>query len=415
MSALPKPQIDDSSSRGTGAKVPGAAPNLDKFGRCPDSPGELLRRQSNYEADSGYAPLYAAWLADLPRLSSGQVCTLFILSVGVLSLGRPDNVKGKKRHAWTRPVTVEYMAEVCRCHVRDVQRQIRDLKDRKVIGVEVMARGTYKFSLLYRDWQSLPDYQPARMVAIDEPEETAADDAETIEAGSEAVRLVKRPLKVNAGRTGRSISVKVGVTSLRWQNAASLPLVYDAVVQKGELVISTRLASDWRDVIKSEDGANSQRHPSREGSEGAAGGVLNIHPRAADVVGVFEPYLAASGGRLLIGDGASVLAASKAMRDMPREYLVHFLTAVGKTPRASRPISGAKVVPAIVGDAYRSWLKESRESRHGRRDVARALPVVAVNTWDVEGSADDAREVLAHPEQFEPGAIAWAKKKLRAK
>jgi hypothetical protein len=284
--------------------MPAASPappkvKLDRYGRNPDSAGEVLRRQTNYEADSGYAPLYAAWLADLPRLSSGQVCTLFVMAVGVLSLGRPDNPKRGRRHERTKPVTVEYLAELCRCHVRDIQRQIKDLSERRMIEVETTARGTYTISLLYRDWQSLPDYQPARLVLIDEPEEEpGGDDTDNVMASKDAVRLVKRPLTVRAGKTARAIQIHVGVKSVRWQNAATLPLVFDGVVHAGELIISTRLASD---TVKGEGEAKSQRHGCRDGDSAVNPDPLTCHPRAAEVIEVFDPLLQRSGGRLLIG------------------------------------------------------------------------------------------------------------------
>src|SRR4051812_30986304 len=96
---------------GTHPKVPGpAAVELDRYGRDPKSPPESLRRLSNFKAGSGYAPFFAAWLADLPRLSSGHVFDMFILSVCVLSLGRPDNPRGKARHEWTKPISLEDLA-----------------------------------------------------------------------------------------------------------------------------------------------------------------------------------------------------------------------------------------------------------------------------------------------------------------
>jgi hypothetical protein len=370
MSALPNTQ---SPIRNKGiASLPAQespAPQLDRYGRDPSAAAELLRRQTNYDADSGYAPFYAAWLADLPRITSGNVCTLFILTVGVLSLGRPDNPKGK-RHSWTKPVTVELLAELCRCHVRDIQRQIANLTERKVIAVQTAARGTYRISLLYRDWQALPNYQPARLVAIDEPEEDAGEDQDSAAPAKDAVRLVKRPLKVNAGKTGRSIAVTVGVRTLRWQNSASLPLVYDAIVQGGELVVSTRLASDWRDLVKDEAKANTQRHGCRDEKPGVSDrDAAAADPRAAHVVSIFDPLLERAGGRLLLGDPSATLAACRAMGEMPAEYLSNWLHTSGKNPRASRPISGARVVPSIVKEAYHSWRK-SGASRGARRGAA---------------------------------------------
>jgi hypothetical protein len=346
----------DAVSSSTTAPAAPAAVTLDEFGRDPSSPPERLRRQTNYQADSGYAPFYAAWVADLPRLSSGQVCTIFLMVVNVLSLGRPDNVKGKRRHVWTRPVSVEELAGLCRCHVRDVQRQIKDLDvdgGRGLIAVKHCARGLYQFSLLYLGWRKLPDYQPAgRLAAVDDPEPGDGDGA--VELDGTAVRLVRRPLKVNAGKTARSVPLNgVVVSSLRCQNSATLPLVYDAVVQGGQLLISTRLASDWREVLDSEHKANESRRTCREGGE-VAGQVTAADPRARDVVEVFDPLLERTGERLLIGDAAALAAAVAAMGEMPRKFLEGWLEG-GKRPRSERPVSGPRVVASIIAEAYKNW------------------------------------------------------------
>ena len=69
---------------------------LNRYGRDPGSPGERLRASSDYDTERGYAPMYHAFLADLPRLTSGGSCTLLVLTLLSKSLGR-GVAKGKPR------------------------------------------------------------------------------------------------------------------------------------------------------------------------------------------------------------------------------------------------------------------------------------------------------------------------------
>lgn len=321
---------------------------------------ERLRARTNYKTDTGYSPLYHAALAELPRLSSGQVCTFFLLMVNMLSYGRPDKPKSG-RHVWTLPVTVEELAELCRCHVRDIQRQIQNLapkspknpEGRGLISVQRAKRGAYKLCLLYQDWAKLPDYTSGcKVVSIDEPE--AADDDAQVEIEREAVRLVKRPQVVRGGRACRSIPVSVGVKSLRVQHTGALDLTFDAVVSGGQLVLSTRAGVK----ADGEGEANAKRHGCRDDSPEASAG---RPARAGELIGLFDPVLAKSGSRLLIGDKVALDRACKALADMPLDFLTHYFM-TGKSPRADRGLSSPKVVASIVAEACKAW----RASAAGR-------------------------------------------------
>ncbi len=340
MGALPNPSVSASSVSTVSPFVPCSA-------------ADELRRRTDFDADTGYAPLYFGALAELPRLSSGPVCTHFLLFVGALSYGRADKPK-KGRQEWTAPVTVEYLAELCRCHVRDIQRQIRDLakpsaknpEGRGLIAVKANRRGEYSLSPLYRAWAKLPDYVSGgpKVVAIDDPEET--EDDTPVEVSKDAVRLVKRPQVVRGGKTCRAIPVKVGVSSMRIQHVGSIPLVFEAVIDKGQLLIASRYDSD-----NSEDVANARRHGCRDGSAQAP---RVEHPRAPEIVALFDPLLEKSGSRLLIGDDVALQRACEAAKDLPHDVLVHGVMA-GANPRGGRPISGPKVVASIVAEVYVNW------------------------------------------------------------
>src|SRR5258708_3274812 len=119
------------------SRKPPAVERLDKYGRDPGSTPERLRAQSDYAADTGYSPLYHAALADLPRLASGAVCYALVLVVNMLSLGR-EHKRNEPRHACTLPISALDLAELCRANVRDIQRQLSEMKDRGMIACKTI-------------------------------------------------------------------------------------------------------------------------------------------------------------------------------------------------------------------------------------------------------------------------------------
>ena len=203
-------------------------------------------------------------------------------------------------------------------------------------------------------------------MAIDEPE-VADEDGELVEVQPDAVRLCRRPLKVQAGKAGRPVPIPEGlkVGSIKLQNSATLPLVFDAVYQGGQLLISSRFASDWRECLEGKEKANESRRGCREEEAGAA----EISPRARDVIAVFDPLLQQTGERLLIGDAVALGNAVKALGDMPIAFLEGWLKA-GKNPRSDRPISGPRVVASIIKEAYSNWAAASNRPAPKRAAAA---------------------------------------------
>jgi hypothetical protein len=326
-----------------------------------------LRRRTDYAKDTGYSPLYHAALAELPRLSGGTVCTHFLLMLNMLSYGRPDK-PAKGRHVWTEPVTLEYLAELCRCHLRDIQRQVANLgkataknpDGRGLVQVKAHRRGEYSFRLLYEEWAKLPDYvaPSCKVVSIEEPE---ADDEETIEVSREAVRLLRRPQKIRGGKACRAIGFKVGVKDMRIQHKGSSPLIVDAVVDVGgRLIINTE--------IEGEAEANAKRHGCRDTAAAPA-----AHPKAAELVKVFDPLLEKWGSRLLSGDGAALDRACRELGDMPLAFLTQWLMD-GDKARGTRSISGPKVVASIVREAVVNWRASNGKPKAAARPKAAAAP-----------------------------------------
>jgi hypothetical protein len=354
-----------------------SAPKTDQYDRDPNSPSERTRASSNYNAGTGYAPFYHSFLADLPRLSSGNACTLLILTILSKSLGRGAK-KGEPRPTATLPVAISDLAQICRCDERTIERELAGLKARKIAKVEPAGKGKVSVELLYRTWRTLPDYK-SNVVSIDgsEDEDEAKDESKAKEATR--VELTKRPQPARAGKSSRSIPVRCGVKAFRFQNDSVVDLSFTAVVQAGELVLSSQVPDAWMKTaakrIAQSNGINNltsaTRHGRREpfaspspkpgdksGSEGKAkqGSTSQnqppSHPRADEICNLFDPILLKSQSRLLSADPKALSEACQAVGSTDHDFLVHFVMT-----RAARPINSPSHVKHIVAEAARNWEK----------------------------------------------------------
>ena len=87
-------------------------------------------------------------LADLPRLLGGSaVGWSMVMNILRLSVGRGFDPTTKQRHAWSTPVSLEDLSDLCRCDIRQLQRQIAELSERGVIQSKGLARGLYPWQL----------------------------------------------------------------------------------------------------------------------------------------------------------------------------------------------------------------------------------------------------------------------------
>ncbi len=350
-----------------------------------------MRRRTNYETDTGYGPLYFAAMVEIPRLSSGAVCSHFLMWVGLLSYGRPDKPK-QGRQVWTQPITAEALAELCRCNVRDIQRQLTDLakptkknpEGRGLIDVKSKRRGEYEISPLYREWAGLPSYTPPanKIVAIDEPEDAETEAAE-LEAPREAVKLFARPQRVRDGRACRAVSVNVGVKKFRLQHSGP-DITFDSWVDVGgNLVVSTRVVGEVKGAAAG-----------RPAKTAAAAGEVARHPRAGEVLALFDPLLERWGSRLLVGDETALRRACEALEGIPRDVLVHYVMAAGAKPRASRSISGPRVVASIIGEAVKSW-RAGGVKKANARDMGVANDTPKSNRSNKTGFVEGASREIA--------------------
>ena len=360
MSALPNPLHTQQK------KTPGQASRpskLNQYGRDPQSCRERCRASSDYDREKGYAPFYHAFLADWPRLASGQTSCLLMNVVLCKSLGRSVR-KGEPRPNCTAPLLVSDLAELCGCDERSIQRELAGWQTRKVARIASEGKGVVSIELLYRNWEVLPDYK--NVVAIDTgvpiEDETTVDDEKAKE--SMRVELTKVPVACKAGGQSKGVKIDCGVKTFYLVNPSVVDLMITAVVQAGDLVITTKVPDEWlqkavkrgmvaNDFNELDAATRHGRHPvsSKQGnSVTEKPGNSVTHPRAPELVKLFDPLLAASAARLLSGDPSSLLAACEAVGDCDHNFLVKFAI-----QRASSPVKSPLHVKTICAEALESW------------------------------------------------------------
>jgi hypothetical protein len=130
------------------------------------------------------------------------------------------------------------------------------------------------------------------------------------------------------------------------------------VIQAGELLVVSRFPDDWKQKVTESlarsNGINENtsfpRHGCREESVTVPAKKIVDHPRAAELVKLFDPILARSASRLLSGDSVSLQAACEAVADCDHNHLVKIAV-----ERAAREIKSPATVQAICRDALASW------------------------------------------------------------
>jgi hypothetical protein len=321
---------------------------------------EKLRARTDYDAGTGWCALPFAAFVDLLKLSSGEVCMRFVLAVNV-ALASGSRSPKEAWDSWTEFRSTQEWADATASNVRDIQRQLVELKERGLIAVKQIKNGTVKYSvfLLYRKWGKLESYAAwkiRKVVAIDEDAAELAEDESAVEISKDAVHLTKKPQRIAPGRASRAVKVNVGVSSFRFQSTDSrVDLIHDAVIQSGCLIVSVT-SPKGESEAKGEDKGKAGRHacralPTNEGIQNTPTkeGSAFLHPRSKELVKLFDPILSASSAGLLSGDSASLKAACEAVADCDHEFLVKFAI-----QRAERPVKSPLHVPTICAEALAS-------------------------------------------------------------
>jgi hypothetical protein len=330
---------------------------LNKYGRDPGSATERMRPSSDYDAGTGYAPFFHAFLADWSRLSSGHIADIMFMAALSKSLGRSVK-KGDPRASRTLPIAKADLAALINPKnppLRSVERELARWHAEKIAEVKDEGKGLVSIELLYRGWEALPDFKSDVVEMpgpVDEVELTEEDEAKP---GNQRV-TGKRPVRIAAGSSTKAYQVTTGIRE--WQGRVEGPVDCEVstVVKAGRCETVIKFPDDWLEKVKkslstsnvSNDLTSGTRHGCRD--EVAKTGRKVNHHRAGELCDLFDPFLSKQAVGLLCMDQSSLLKACQAIRDIDHDYLVKFVV-----QRAETPIRSSKHVPAICEDAYQSW------------------------------------------------------------
>src|ERR1035441_7703747 len=211
MSALPNPLHTEKKGPAQATRPA----KLNRYGRDPQWPSERLRASSDYDTEKGYVPFFHAFLADLPRLSSGNSCTLLLLTLWAKSAGR-GAAKGQPRPEWTFALSLEDLAQICRCDVRTVERELAALDKRGLAEVRRPAKGEVEARLKYKQWEALADYK-SQVITMDEPDTDVAVDPDAVDESKPGNQRVtgRKAVRLAAGAISKVFPVSCGVKTFR--------------------------------------------------------------------------------------------------------------------------------------------------------------------------------------------------------
>lgn len=206
----------------------------------PESLPERLRKETDLEKGTGFAKLFGAYIADLSQIltSSPQWS---IVSVSLIR-ARIVKTKGAEPRRKTPPLAVPDLALMNGCTERHIERELKNLsaEGNEILRVERDGRGLVVLEPLTENWPKIArDKALKKPPAIAEEPDPGAGEEEDQEPQPIAKEAVKvfRARGVRAGRASRPAPIHAGVKSLRLENRTDWDLRYDAVVDRGELVV----------------------------------------------------------------------------------------------------------------------------------------------------------------------------------
>ncbi len=337
-------------------------------------PGQLseyqkMREETRFDLPriQGFAPYPKAAAADnwrLTSLSGTRVLDLIIIK----ALGRRV-LKEEPFLEVTEPLKVSQIAELCRLDERTIQRELKDMVDRKVILQTQVGKGLYEFQPLFRDWEYLPDYVPRPLAEPDSEsdDEPIEDDPAQNGKDETVTKLTERPVRIAAGKKSKPVKVECGVSALQF--FANIDAECSAVVKGGVLLVNLNYAEGSKSGNGRSNVSNNlnsfPRRTSRDDSSKARGkGTKSerrsegenvtklLHPRASELCELFDPLILRWCGKTLSGDKSALLRACKAIGDTPHDVLVHDV--VERSERTIKPAHAESICKEIEHNWRRS-------------------------------------------------------------
>jgi hypothetical protein len=313
-----------------------ATPNP-KPSKRPVSARQKWRAKTNYEPKrfTGFAPISFAMVAEVGRLTAGKATQLLYVSL-TASLGQIVK-KGQPFKETSAEHSTSDLAELCACDERTIQRELGDLKQRKVILWEQPKKGVNVITPLFRSWEKLPDYKPA---PVEEPKLEADDEPETgdpAQADKQTTYLTKTPVRVAAGKKSKAYKVECGVSALQF-DVRQLDADCSAMVKDGVLLVTLEPRWDGKTIAgpalqqkgieeKPRQGCRISPNPAEskgtKGERGKKGEQVAVkHPRAEELSSLFDPLIHRWCGKTLSGDPQALLQSCVAIGETPHDVLV---------------------------------------------------------------------------------------------
>lgn len=291
-----------------------AIPKTSKLKPPAVSARDALRRATNYgpQRFTGFAPIPMAAFAEIPRLSSGAACQQLLYLSLALSLGQMVEQNQPFKETTEERTTAEW-AELCGCDERTFQREVLGLAQRKVIDYKQRKKGVWQVTPLFRSWDKLVDYKPGPTVEPETDDEPAPEDPAAADKAGTITRLTEKPVSVRAGGSSKKIKADCGISDI--VVSSNLDIHFEAVVQGGSLHLKfigpQFKAIAGNDLLKAKGIQANQRH-----------GCRVEHPRAAEVAGLFDPFLLKWCGKSLSADETAWRQCCELVADVPNETLV---------------------------------------------------------------------------------------------
>ena len=335
----------------------------------PVSVRDRWRAKTNYTPKrfTGYAPISFAMVAEIGRLTTGKATQLLYVML-TASLGQFVD-KGEPFKEAATDLRTGDLAELCGCDERTVQRELGDLKQRKLILWEQTKKGVNSITPLFRSWAALCDYKPAPVLEPDpEPEDEPVQD-DPPQNAKQTVQITKDPVFVRAGRKSKRYPVECGIASCEFEVKGKLDAECSAVVKDG--VLRVILEGKWdgktldTSALQQKGIEEKPRHGCRISPNESRGkqtkserrtqseNVSQLHPRAAELCKLFDPLILKWCGKSLSGDCQALLKACSAIGDTPGEVLVSELM----KERAGREIKPLHVV-SICKEIAHNWKRQ---------------------------------------------------------
>jgi hypothetical protein len=211
----------------------------------------------------GFTPFPNEYCLEWPRLISGNAQIFSVMYINT-EIHVPRD-KGAPVPHWSRPITDEELATVCRCTVRAIEIAIKDLVERSVVQKKRVGRG-WAYHIAFEKWPSLPDIPPSKPpVALPDPNpapEETEDEAKAAASISDVEVILVERVSLRPGRRTKPMKFKTAPDAIQVDTNISAEL---SITEKAGVARITLVSK--QEQTKSEEMRKSFRQPATQAIE----------------------------------------------------------------------------------------------------------------------------------------------------